>query len=55
MGGFFWAHDFCTTDCGLLSAGVIATTPGMGGFFARDMARHMRADGEAADRAAKGP
>ncbi len=47
-------RDFFTTDYGLLSAAVIAFTLGMGVFFARYMARHMREDGEAADRAAQG-
>lgn len=45
-------QDFFTTDYGLLSAAVIAFTLGMGVFFARYMARHMREDGEAAARQA---
>lgn len=38
--------DFFTTDYGLLSAAVIAFTLGMGVFFARYMARHIREDTE---------
>ncbi len=43
-------QDFFTTDYGLLSAASIAVTLGMGLFFARYMARHMREDGDAAAR-----
>lgn len=46
--------DFFSTDYGLLSAASIAFTLGMGVFFARYMARHMRDDGDAADAAARG-
>lgn len=46
-------RDFLTTDYGLLSAAVIAFTLGMGVFFARYMARHIREDSEAAARLAK--
>lgn len=44
--------DFFTTDYGLLSAAVIAFTLGMGVFFARYMARHIREDSERAAREA---
>lgn len=47
-------RDVFTTDDGLLRAAVIACTLGMGVFFARCMVRHMRNDGDAADRAAQG-
>lgn len=39
-------RDFFTTDYGLLSAAVIAFTLGMGVFFTRYMARHIREDTE---------
>ena len=45
-------QDFFTTDYGLMSAGVLVFTLGIGVFFARYMARHMREDGEAVDREA---
>jgi len=45
-------RDFFTTDYGLLSAAGIAFMLGMGVFFVRYTARHMREDGEAADREA---
>lgn len=45
--------DFFSTDYGLMSAAVIAVTLGMGVFYARYFARHMREDAEAAARAAK--
>ena len=47
-------RDFFTTDYGLLSAAVIAFTIGMGVFFSRYVARHMREDGERAAREAAG-
>ena len=37
-------RDFFTTDYGLLSAAVLVFTIGMGAFFARYMARHIRED-----------
>ena len=37
-------RDFFTTDYGLFSAAVLAFTIGMGVFFARYMARHIRED-----------
>ena len=37
-------RDFFTTDYGLLSAAVIATTLGMGVFYARFFQRHIRED-----------
>lgn len=46
-------RDFFSTDYGLMSAAVIAFTLGMGIYFARYMARHIKQDGEAAERAAK--
>jgi hypothetical protein len=46
-------RDFFTTDYGLLSAAVIAITLGMGVFYARYFARHIREDSEAAARAAQ--
>jgi len=51
-------QDFFSTDYGLLSAAVIAITLGMGVFFARYFARHIRedcarADAEAAAAAAR--
>lgn len=46
-------RDFFTTDYGLLSAAVIAITLGMGVFYARYFARHIRQDSEAAARAAR--
>jgi len=42
--------DFFSTDYGLMSAAVIATTLGMGWFYASYFRRHMRED-EAAERA----
>jgi hypothetical protein len=44
--------DFFTTDYGLLSAAVIAITLGMGVFYARFFARHIREDTERAAREA---
>lgn len=44
--------DFFTTDYGLLSALVIAITLGMGAYYARYFARHIREDCERADREA---
>jgi peptidoglycan/LPS O-acetylase OafA/YrhL len=44
--------DFFTTDYGLLSAVVIAITLGMGVFYARFFARHIREDTERAEREA---
>lgn len=38
-----WA-DFFSTDYGLMSAGVIAFTLGMGVFFVRFFLKHMRED-----------
>ena len=46
--------DFFTTDYGLLSAAVIAFTLGMGIFFSRYMARHIKEDTERAAREAAG-
>lgn len=46
-------RDFFTTDYGLLSAAVIAITLGMGVFYARYFARHIREDSEAAARVAR--
>lgn len=43
-------RDFFTTDYGLLSAAVIAFTLGMGVFYARYIARHIREDSERAAR-----
>ncbi|MCP5272582.1 MAG: DUF3149 domain-containing protein [Burkholderiaceae bacterium] len=43
-------RDFFTTDYGLLSAAVIAFTLGMGVFFSRYIARHIREDAERAAR-----
>ena len=48
-------QDFFTTDYGLMSAGVLVFTLGMGVFFARYMARHIREDGERAAREAAPP
>ncbi len=48
-------QDFLTTDYGLMSAGVLVFTLGMGVFFARYMARHIREDGERAAREATAP
>jgi len=45
-------RDFFSTDYGLLSAAVIAFTLGMGVFFSRYMARHIREDTERAEREA---
>ncbi|MBP6899714.1 MAG: DUF3149 domain-containing protein [Burkholderiaceae bacterium] len=44
--------DFFTTDYGLLSAAVIAITLGMGAFYARYFAKHIKEDCERADREA---
>ena len=41
-------RDFFTTDYGLLSAVVIVFTLGMGVFFSRYFARHIREDTNAA-------
>ena len=46
-------QDFVTTDYGLMSLAVIAITLGMGVFFARYFARHIKEDTEAAERAAR--
>ncbi len=46
-------RDFFTTDYGLLSAAVIAFTLGMGVFYARYIARHIREDSERAAREAQ--
>lgn len=43
-------RDFFSTDYGLLSAAVIAFTLGMGVFYARYFARHIREDCERHDR-----
>lgn len=48
-------RDFFSTDYGLMSAAVIAFTLGMGVFFQRYIARHMRDDAAAAERAANKP
>jgi hypothetical protein len=45
-------RDFLTTDYGLMSAAAIAITLGLGVFYARYFARHIREDSEAAARAA---
>jgi hypothetical protein len=45
-------QDFLSTDYGLMSAAAIALTLGMGVFFARYRARHIREDGERAAREA---
>ena len=45
-------RDFLSTDYGLLSAFVIAFTLGMGVFFSRYFARHIREDTERAAREA---
>jgi hypothetical protein len=42
--------DFFTTDYGLLSAAVIVFTLGMGVFFSRFFARHIKEDTERAAR-----
>lgn len=42
--------DFLTTDYGLMSLAVIVVTLGMGVFFGRFFARHIREDAEAAAR-----
>lgn len=41
-------QDFLTTDYGLMSLVVIAITLGMGVFYGRFFARHIKADTEAA-------
>jgi hypothetical protein len=41
-------QDFLTTDYGLMSLAVIAITLGMGVFYGRFFASHMKADTEAA-------
>lgn len=46
-------EDFFSTDYGLMSAGVIAFTVGMGVFFSRFISRHMKEDAAAAERAAR--
>jgi nitrogen fixation/metabolism regulation signal transduction histidine kinase len=46
-------QDFVTTDYGLMSLTVIVFTLGMGVFFARYFARHIREDTAAAERAAR--
>lgn len=47
-------RDFFTTDYGLMSAVVIAITLGMGVFYARFFAKHIKEDTErAAAEAAK--
>ena len=45
-------QDFVTTDYGLMSLVVIVFTLGMGVFFARYFARHIKLDTEATERAA---
>lgn len=40
--------DFLTTDYGLMSAVVIAITLGMGVFYARFFAKHIKEDAERA-------
>lgn len=42
--------DFFTTDYGLLSAAVIAITLGMGVFYGRYFAKHIKEDTERAER-----
>ncbi len=42
--------DFFTTDYGLLSALVIVITLGMGVFYARYFAKHIKEDTERAER-----
>jgi hypothetical protein len=44
--------DFFSTDYGLLSAAVIAFMLGMGVFFSRYIARHVKEDTERAEREA---
>jgi nitrogen fixation/metabolism regulation signal transduction histidine kinase len=46
-------QDFVTTDYGLMSLAVILFTLGMGVFFGRYFARHIKEDTEAAERAAR--
>lgn len=46
-------RDFFTTDYGLMSAIGIAFMLGMGVFFQRYMARHIREDAERAEREKK--
>ena len=41
-------QDFLTTDYGLMSLVVIVITLGMGAFFGRYFAAHIKADTEAA-------
>ena len=48
-------QDLFTTAYGLMSAGVLIFTLGMGVFIARYMARHIREDGERAAREAAAP
>ena len=43
-------QDFLTTDYGLMSLVVIVITLGMGAFYARYFAQHIKADTEAARR-----
>lgn len=45
-------RDFFSTDYGLMSAAVIAIMLGMGVFFARYFAKHIREDSERAAREA---
>ena len=45
-------QDFVTNDYGLMSLVVIVFTLGMGVFFARYFARHIKLDTEATERAA---
>jgi hypothetical protein len=46
-------REFFTTDVGLMSLAVIAFTIGMGVFFSRFFARHIREDAERAAREAQ--
>ena len=46
-------QDFLSTDYGLMSAAGLAFMLGMGVFFLRYFLRHIREDGEAAERAAR--
>ena len=43
-------QDFLSTDYGLMSLAVITITLGMGAFFARYFAQHIKADTDAARR-----
>ena len=45
--------DLFSSDVGLMSAAVIAITLGMGAFFARYFAKHIREDSERAAREAR--